>query len=98
MKITTQQLANLLALFERGGCAITSEWVNGDGRYTTRKAIPPFCERIERTALTEGHPERIRRMFRKRKCRAVIAITRMRAAKKVLEKAGLIERNSKDEM
>jgi hypothetical protein len=42
-KLTKPQRENLLALVALGGVVPASEWVNGNGRYTKMKAIPPGC-------------------------------------------------------
>jgi len=66
------------------GVVLTSEWTNGRGMYCTRKAVPPFCERIERHRAYK-YPQRIKRMFRLHpRAQAVIAIVNMRAANKAL--------------
>jgi len=89
-KITKSQIEALAELKRRGGAVITSQWANGNGRYTTRRSIPPFCKRIERwAAWFPNYPQRIKRVFRKHpRCEAVIAITNMRAVNKILAERG----------
>ena len=78
------QRESLLALHKRGGLVPASEWVNGSGRYITKRAIPPHCERIERRDARK-YPKRIQSLFDKRpRLQAVVAITNMRAANKEL--------------
>ena len=84
---TTVQRASLKALLDMGGAVITSEWTNGTGRYTTRRALPPFCKSIPRY-LAAHYPARIQKVFRAHpRCHAVIAVTNMRAANRVLRAA-----------
>ena len=87
MKITKPQLESLAYLKQCGGAVLTSEWVNGSGRYTTKRAIPPCCKRVERwAAWFPEYPERIKRMFKLHpRCKAVIAITDMRTANRLLK-------------
>ncbi len=84
MKPNKRQLEAIAQLKSYGGAVITSQWTNGSGRYTTCRAVPPYCERVPRWAAY-FQPERIKRVFRKHpKCEAVIAITNMRAVNKLL--------------
>ena len=86
-KLTKPQLESLAEIHRRGGAVLTSEWTNGSGRYITARAIPPFCERIERLYL-DLQPKRIQKIFANRpRCKAVIAITNMRAANRALGEA-----------
>ena len=92
--ITRVQTNALKELRDRGGAVITSEWVNGHGYYITRRAVPPFSARIDRSAMWRGLglrrsplPHRIRRVFDAHsRCEAVIAITDMRGANKALRR------------
>ena len=84
MRITKPQMDNLAIIHRYGGAVLTSQWTNGSGRYITRKAVPPFCERVERYNA-ENFPKRIQRLFKIHpKCKAVIPITNMRAANRAL--------------
>ncbi len=88
-KITKSQIEALAELKRRGGAVITSQWINGNGRYTTRRAIPPHCDRIPRWLWSSRYPTRIKKVFQKHpKCEAVIAITNMRAVNKILAERG----------
>lgn len=90
IKCNKVQAVNLWQLY-RGGAHATSEWTNGRGRNTTKKAVPPFCERIARYQAAR-HPKRIRQIFEKRpRVQEVVAITNMRAAKNALRQHGLID-------
>jgi len=51
-----QALENLATLERMGGVCPSSEWVNGRGRYTTRKALPPFAEVITVIPTVIGGP------------------------------------------
>ena len=85
MKITKTQLSNLAEIKARGGVTLASKWVTGTGRYVTTRAIPPMCERIERGQAYK-FPKWIQKFFEKHpRCKAVIAITNMRAANKLLK-------------
>lgn len=76
------QRENLFDLYKRGGLVPASEWVNGSGRYITKRAIPPHCERIERRDARK-YPKRIWSIFEERpRIQAVVAIVNMRAANK----------------
>ena len=84
MKITKSQIKALAELKRIGGAVMTSEWTTGSGRYTSLRSIPPFCHRIERWGAWR-QPERINKVFRKHpRCQAVIAITDMLGANKIL--------------
>jgi hypothetical protein len=88
MKITNLQLDALYELSRRipgNGAVITSHWTTGAGRWTRRRAIPPFCKRIERWQ-SFMFPKRIRQTFNAHpQCQAVIAIVDMRNANKALK-------------
>ena len=85
MKITKTQLSNLAEINERGGVILASKWVTGRGRYVTKRAIPPFCDRIEHGQAYK-FPKWIQKFFEKHpRCKAVIAITNLRAANKLLK-------------
>ena len=51
-KVTKPQLAALIELKRRGGAVISSEWTRGRGRYTSRRPVPPYCERITKTSCS----------------------------------------------
>ncbi len=46
-------LRNAQQIHDRGGVVPSSEWTNGSGRWTTRKAVPPFCALVQ---LIQGKP------------------------------------------
>ena len=84
---TKTQRAALRDLMQAGGAVITSEWTTGAGKRTTRRTIPPFCQRIKRWQ-SKAYPVRIQRLFEKHpRCEAVIAIVDMRAARRTLKLA-----------
>ena len=89
MKINKVQLAMLSELKELGGAVISSQWTTGHGRFTSRRAVPPFCKRIERRASWfPNYPKRIRDVFKDHpRCESVIAIVDMRSANRVLREA-----------
>ena len=83
-KINKKQKESLSDLMSRGGAVIGSQWVNGLGKQTTRRAIPPFCAAVTRREA-DKQPERIKRVFRQHpRCEYVVAVTDMRNAKKAL--------------
>ena len=87
MKITQPQLTALAYLMQCGGAVITSSWTYGSGRWTARRVIPPCCERIER-GMESAFPQRIQRVFKAHPhCQAVIAITDMRTANRLVNGA-----------
>ena len=76
------QRENLFLMYKEGGVIPASDWVNGSGRYITKRAIPPHCERIERRDARK-YPKRIWSIFESRpRVQAVVAIINMRAANK----------------
>jgi len=87
MKITKPQIEALYELKIRApgnGAVVTSEWTTGRGRWIRRRAVPPFCKRIERSQAA-NYPKRIRQTFYNRpQCQAIIAIVDMRNANKTL--------------
>jgi|18_taG_2_1085343.scaffolds.fasta_scaffold08347_3 hypothetical protein len=87
MKVTKTQLSAIAEIKQQGGAVLTSEWVSGNGRFTTKRAIPPCCERIEkRSSWFPKYPQRIKRKFTKHpRCQALIAITDMRTANRLLK-------------
>lgn len=89
--MTRAQATSLRELRARGGAVITSEWSNGHGNYITRRAVPLFSARIDRSSamrLGTKLPRRIRRVFEAHpRCEAVVAITNMRGANKALAPA-----------
>lgn len=46
MEYTKPQLANLAEILARGGVIPSSDWTSGRGRFTTKRALPPYCERL----------------------------------------------------
>lgn len=86
MKITKTQAASLKQLIDLGGAVIASDWTNGQGRFTTSKAIPPFCDKISRLSLHRDFPARIKKVFGAHpKCQSVIAVVDMRGANRALK-------------
>lgn len=47
-KMTKPQQAAYDEIKAKGGVVKSSDWTTGTGRYITRRAIPPNCERFER--------------------------------------------------
>ena len=87
-KLTSVQIKNLLELKTRGGVVMTSRWVVGSGSYTSRKAVPPFSKRLEKS-LAYLYPQHftpeVLEVFKKHpRCKAVVAITDKAAADKAI--------------
>jgi hypothetical protein len=83
-KTTSDQRYALRQLMVRGGAVMTSEWTTGAGQHTRARTIPPFCAKIYR-ANANIYPKRIKRVFAKHpRCQAVVAITDMRTANRVI--------------
>ena len=72
-----------------GGVVMSSYWTTGSGRHTRARTIPPYASRIEKF-YADNYPARIRDFFRRHpRVRAVVAITNMRAANKILKGVAL---------
>ena len=84
-KIAKNQAKALAEIKDRGGAVMSSDWTYGNGRFTTRRNIPPCCEMINRWAY--GHlPKRIQKVFDKHpRCHYVVAITDMRSANRAIK-------------
>ncbi len=77
---TLKQLIN-----HHDGIVKTSEWTNGMGRHTTRKAVPPFCERICRVRADE-YTKKIQKFFADNpRVQEVVAVTNYRAVNKLFK-------------
>ena len=83
-KPTKTQLQSLAELKRLGGAVMTSEWTNGRGRFTSKRAVPPFCDELSRWSY-DRLPKRIRRIFDQHpRCQYVVCITDMRGANRAL--------------
>ena len=94
------QIAALKDLHDLGGAVITSRWITGSGRYISRRAVPPYCARIERGGnlfsicgkllpnIAEALPNVAEAFDRHPRCEAVIAITDADGALAALRAAG----------
>ena len=94
------QIAALKDLHDLGGAVITSRWITGSGRYTSRRVVPPHCSRIERGGhlfavsgkllpeVAEALPEVAEAFARHPRCEAVVAITDKAEALAALRAAG----------
>lgn len=54
-KIDKRRAKSLQALLDLGGVVMSSAWTNGQGRHTTRRAVPPLCEVFSRYSVTDEH-------------------------------------------
>ena len=70
------------------GVVPSSEWTTGSGRWTSRRAVPPCCERLDmqKACCLPGEVgARARRLHRIRPgLRFVVAITNLRGARRAL--------------
>lgn len=88
MTIRKNQIEALLEVMDAGGAVLSSDWTNGRGRYITRRAVPPFCKRIEKFEACK-YPKRIQKMFSDHpRAQAVVAVVDMRNAKKITKAEG----------
>jgi hypothetical protein len=87
-KTQRRVLAELIAA--TGGIVPASEWTNGAGRYTTRKATPPACGDldIETACQLPGMSGKIARRLHKARPRVqrVIVVTDRRRANQLAAK------------
>ena len=89
MKMPTKtQVRMLELLLNAGGCVMSSEWVNGCGRYRTRRAVPVFAEwkTLDRACDLPGFAGKAARKVRRAhpRCQSVIVVTDIRAARRVM--------------
>ncbi len=81
-----RMLQELLA--QRGGCVMQSEWTNGSGSYTTRRAVPVYSEDLSLDAACKlgGAAGKAARRVRKAhpRCERVIIVTDIRRARACL--------------
>ena len=87
MRINTDQRRTLGQLMDMPhGCAAVSDWTNGSGRYTTRKATPPFCSEMpisDAMALPGLSGKQARAMHKARpRVKCIIIVTDRRNANK----------------
>ena len=90
MKITIPQAWSLNQILDHGGVVPTSEWTNGRGRHTTRKQVPPHCERMWvhhghhylKSGLVKRNLEKL--IAARPRVEYVIVCTNLRAARKAV--------------
>ena len=76
----TQILAMCEIRGTKFGAVLSSSWTTGSGRFTKSRAIPPFCQKINREDRGK-YPRRISRMFCENpRCRSIVAVVNMRGA------------------
>mgnify|MGYP003137804689 CR=1 FL=1 len=78
---TKTQILAMCEIYDKKFLAVpSSRWTTGSGRYTKSRAVPPFCEKINREDR-EKYPRRISRMFDANpRCRSVVAVVDVRGA------------------
>ena len=98
---TKPQIESLRALHAGKFCGVaaSSDWTNGQGRFTTRRATPVFSERIEgqtpddlkhavESQLRGEVRNAARRLLKLRpRIKCLVAITDLRSARKALKMA-----------
>lgn len=47
-KAKARRIEEFLALADARGCVPVTEWVSGSGRYTRKRALPPYVTRVSR--------------------------------------------------
>jgi|GEM_PF-4217372 len=76
---------NLRYLLRAGGQMMTSEFVSGHGRNAKILDLPRFCRQIHKDHAGR-YPKRVQELFNQHpRCQYAIAITNMRAAKRLLK-------------
>jgi hypothetical protein len=52
-KITLAQARHLSEILSAGGVVAASDWTSGKGKYTTCRAVPPFCQKLIMSELRD---------------------------------------------
>ena len=85
---TKTQIRMLGMLAHAGGCVMTSEWTNGQGKYRTKRAVPVCSEDMflqEACELPGAAGQAARKVRRAHpRCQRVIIITDIRRARRLL--------------
>jgi len=85
-KVQRRMLQELLV--QRGGCVMQSQWTNGSGSYTTRRAVPIYSEdlTLDDACKLGGAAGKAARKLRKAhpRCERVIIVTDIRRARACL--------------
>ncbi len=85
---TKTQIRMLEMLVNSGGCVMSSEWVNGGGKFRTKRAVPVFSQRLAlwRACELPGAAGQAARKVRKAhpRCETVVIVTDIRAARRLL--------------
>jgi len=75
-------------LVQRGGCVMQSDWTNGIGSYTTKRAVPVYSEdlSLDDACQLGGAAGKAARKLRRAhpRCERVIIVTDIRAARACL--------------
>ena len=86
--VTQAGLTRLADLMSRGGVVPASEWINGSGRYVSKRALPPFTVEIAaRNAIwVRGEiGKRARKLLADRpRVTRLVVVTDLRAARAAL--------------
>lgn len=87
--IRKQQASSLAELLREGGIVPTSEWTNGRGSRTTRRAVPPYCQLLsvsEADSILRGAVRSafVRLITKRPRIQQVVAVTDLRGARKAL--------------
>ncbi len=85
---TKTQIRMLQMLVNSGGCVMSSEWVNGGGKFRTKRAVPVFAQRLAlwRACELPGAAGQAARKLRRAhpRCETVVIVTDIRAARRLL--------------
>ena len=92
MSLRKPQAEALATILADGGVVASSDWTNGSGRYTTRRAVPPYCELLEAWQASSRLRGEVGRSFeRLRRVRPsvqrVVAVTDLRGARRAMREA-----------
>ena len=96
IQVNRAQAEAIYEIYIRGGAVMASEWTSGRGRYTTKRAVPPFCEEVYTISTNKhlkGQAKKTYENLRKQhpKMKYAIVIRNMRQAKRVLRHYELID-------
>ena len=92
VKPTKTQILAMREIYDTKFLAVpSSSWTTGSGQYTKSRAVPPFCEKIDRSDLgrkmIDGYPRRIMRMFCENpRCRSIVAVVHARGARAAINR------------
>ena len=106
-KPTPHQIAQLWLIYRAGGVVASSDWTTGSGRYVSQLATPLHCDRADNDspvglrldiARMRGDVKRAAQRLAKARpaVRSVVYIDNLRAARRTLRAAGLLDGGAAD--